>query len=121
LFVANAILCGLRIVDGQPGDSALALKQYSVGALNALEGSTDRIRLAAEHFELRAFAEIIGRFGGAAVMVQDQATVVKGSGVAAAARDRGVQRVERFREVPGKIGMNATTIQLFEHRILPER
>jgi hypothetical protein len=121
LFVANTILSSLRIVNRQSGDSTLTLKQHSVGALNAFEGSTDRIRLAAKHFELRAFAEIVGRFAGTAVMVQDQAAVIKGPRVTAAAFDGGVQRIEGLGQVPGKICMNAAAIEIFEHRILPER
>jgi hypothetical protein len=78
-------------MDCQAGSTAVIFQQDSISALNSFERPANRIRLAAEHFEFRALAEIVSRFGGSAVVVQHQAAVIKGPGVATATLDRRIQ------------------------------
>jgi len=107
-------------VNGQAGVAAVCFELNPLWTLNALQGFADRVRLAAEQFQLCAFAEVGACFIGPAEPTQHQAAVVKRPRVATAALNRGVERIEGAADVAGKEGMHAATVELFEHGVLRE-
>jgi len=96
----------------------MGLKIDPFATLDSFQRTADWIGLTTEHFELCALLKIIGGLGRTAKAVQDEAAIVKGPRIPTAAFNSRIERVERFRLVPGKERVDAAAIQLFEHGVL---
>jgi len=107
-------------VNRQLGATSLSLEGQAFGALHALERAGDRIRLAAEHFQLGARLVVVGGIFRAAQAGIRQAAEVIAPRVAAAARDGGREQLVSAAIVAGEIGVDALPVQVIEQRVLRE-
>jgi hypothetical protein len=105
-------------VDGELGQATLRFQCETVSALHSLQGTGDREWLAAEHFQLGAQFEVVGRVFRPAKSRISQAAEVIAARVAAAAGDGGGQELMGAPIVAGEVGMHPPPIQLIQQRVL---
>jgi hypothetical protein len=101
------------------GDLALGFECGSLGALNSFEGAADRIRFAAEDFELGGMLKVLIGLVRPAEPTQRQAPEIKHAWVAAAATYSLVEQVKAVGDALREKRVNASPVEVVEDGVLP--
>jgi hypothetical protein len=106
-------------MDGDAGGVAMGFEHHPLRTLDTLEGTGHWKWLTAQNLQLGPLAEIGSRFIGAAEPRIDQAAVVKGPRIAAAAVDGGRQKVVGLAIIAGEKGVHAPPVKVLQDRVRP--
>jgi hypothetical protein len=115
LLIAGAILRELQGLDSHLRRIAVGFEHHSLRALNALQGATHRIGLAAQQLELSRSSKVVSCLIRTPQAVERQTAEIVGPRIAAAVANCGAERVVGFQDPLRKESMDTAAVQVFQH------